>query len=299
MKVGVTIPNHWGVEQPQRVVALGEQAEELGYDSIWTADHLFNAGYIRTRLEDRPYYHPLATLSFLAARTSRIVLGTSVLVLPYHDPIDVAKYAATLDQLSGGRLVLGVGAGGMPEEFQALGIPLRRRGRMTNEAIALMKELWTADYPSFESGRWTFSDVRFSPKPLQKPHVPLWIGGASDAAMTRAATAGNGWHPIGMAHEEFARARGHIREQATALGRDPDDIVMAPRLSVELTPAEAGERRGARLPGAPEEMVISLRAYEAAGADHVVLALDSGDIDLLETTMRRIAQEVLPGLREG
>src|ERR671925_2091038 len=111
MKFGVTIPNNWGIEDPQHVLALGPVAEELGYDSLWVMDHLFNNGYIRERLDDKPYYHPLVTLSYLSATTRRIMLGTSVLDLPYQYPRELAKYTATLDQMSGGRLTLGLGAG--------------------------------------------------------------------------------------------------------------------------------------------------------------------------------------------
>src|SRR5690348_2790197 len=115
MKIGVTVPNNWGVDNVLDVVALGEHAEELAFDSIWTMDHLLNIGFVRARLDNKPYYHPMGILSFLAARTSRILLGTSVMVLPYHNPIELAKYSATLDQLSGGRFILGVGAGGTRE----------------------------------------------------------------------------------------------------------------------------------------------------------------------------------------
>ena len=149
MKIGVTIPNNWGVEDPQQVLALGPVAEELGFDSLWVMDHLFNTGYIRERLEDRPYYHPLGTLTYLAATTKTVTLGTSVLVLPYHNPVELAKYAATLDQMSGGRVILGVGVGAMTEEFEALGISMRQRGSLTNESIAIMKELWTSPHPSY------------------------------------------------------------------------------------------------------------------------------------------------------
>jgi alkanesulfonate monooxygenase SsuD/methylene tetrahydromethanopterin reductase-like flavin-dependent oxidoreductase (luciferase family) len=141
MKFGVTIPNNWGIEDPQQVLELGPVAETLGYDSIWVMDHLFNNGYIRERLDDKPYYHPLATLSYLAATTKQVSLATSVLVLPYHNPVELAKYTATLDQMSGGRVILGVGVGAMTQEFEALGIPMRQRGSLTDESIAVMKEL--------------------------------------------------------------------------------------------------------------------------------------------------------------
>src|SRR5262247_2844104 len=120
LRFGVTIPNNWGIADPAQVLALGPLAESLGYDSVWVMDHLLNNGYIRERLDDRPYYHPLTTLSYLAATTRQVSLGTSVMVLPYHNPVELAKYAATLDQMSGGRLILGVGAGAMMVEFEAL-----------------------------------------------------------------------------------------------------------------------------------------------------------------------------------
>lgn len=197
MQFGVTIPNNWGIADPQHVLALGPVAEELGYDSLWVMDHLFNTGYIRERLDDKPYYHPLAVLSYLAATTRGILLGTSVLVLPYHNPVELAKYAATLDQMSGGRVILGVGVGAMVEEFAALGVPFRQRGALTNECIAIMKELWTSPDPAYHSSRWQFADLKFAPKPWQQPHLPLWIGGSSPGAKQRAATLGDGWHPTG------------------------------------------------------------------------------------------------------
>ena len=164
MQFGVTIPNNWGLADPQHVLAMGPHAEELGYDSIWVMDHLFNAGYIRERLDDKPYYHPLAVLSYLSATTKRVALGTSVLVLPYHNPVELAKYTATLDQMSGGRVILGVGAGAMVEEFEALGVPFRQRGALTNECIAVMKELWPSPDPTYDSQHWHFTDVKFAPR---------------------------------------------------------------------------------------------------------------------------------------
>src|SRR5262245_30929259 len=168
MQFGVTVPNNWGIEDPQQVLAMGPLAEELGYDSIWVMDHLFNTGYIRERLDDKPYYHPLATLSYLSATTTRVVLGTSVLVLHYHDPVELAKDAASLDPMAGGRVTLGVGVGAMTEEFEALGVAVRQRGALTNECIAIMKELWTNPDPRYHSARWHFGVVKFSPKPMQK-----------------------------------------------------------------------------------------------------------------------------------
>lgn len=300
MKFGVTIPNNWGIADPQRVLALGPVAETLGYDSVWVMDHVFNTGYIRERLDDKPYYHPLAVLSYLSATTSRVALGTSVLVLPYHNPVELAKYAATLDQMSGGRVILGVGVGAMVEEFAALGIPMRQRGALTNESIAIMKELWTSPDPTYHSGRWAFADLKFAPKPLQHPHMPLWVGGSSPGALRRTATMGDGWHPTGMSPEAFRTGRQEVRDLASAAGRDPDALTMSIRLEVEAHAGPSSQRAAsrARLSGADvDDMIERIKAYESAGVDHMVLALNSGDVPRITELMETIAQRVLPQCR--
>ena len=297
---GVTIPNNWGVSNPQEVLSLGPEAEQMGFDSIWVMDHLFNAGYIRERLEDRPYFHPMAMLSYMSATTSRVILGTSVLVLPYHNPVELAKYAATLDQMSGGRVTLGVGAGAMTEEFEALGIPLRERGSLTNESIAIMKELWTNHSPEFHSNRWDFSDLRFSPKPLQQPHIPLWIGGSSPGALRRTARVGNGWHPTGLSPEDFAIGKSELCAMAEAAGRDPSEITMSARIEVEVHGGPSSQRVSSRsrLTGDdPGAMRAGIEAYREAGVEHMLLALNSGDIPALRRLMSIIADEVLPAFR--
>jgi probable F420-dependent oxidoreductase len=300
MQFGVTVPNNWGIEDPQQVLDFGPMAEELGYDSVWVMDHLFNTGYIRERLEGKPYYHPMSTLSYLAGTTKRVMLGTSVLVLPYHNPVELAKYTASLDQISGGRVILGVGVGAMEEEFDALGISMRDRASLTNECIAIMKELWTNPSPSYESKRWKFNDLLFSPKPIQKPHIPFWVGGSSSGAMRRAALRGDGWHPTGVSPEEFSIGRREISEMATAAGRDPDSLTWSLRVEVEAHGGPSSERAAgrARLSGDdPDAMAASLAAYETAGVQHVILALNTGDVATITRLMETIARDVVPRFR--
>ena len=172
MKFGITMPHGFGIEDPQQALSFGPLAEDLGFDSVWVMEHVFNIDFIKERLQDKPYYHPLATLTYMAATTKKVLLGTSVLVLPYHNAIQLAKFAATLDQMSAGRLVLGVGAGGLQVEFEALGIPMKGRGAWTNDCMRMMKELWTTPLPSHQSRRWNFSNNYFSPKPVQKTPRP-------------------------------------------------------------------------------------------------------------------------------
>jgi len=300
MKLGVTVPNNWGISDPQQVLAFGPLAEELGFDSVWVMDHLFNTGYIRERLEDKPYYHPLGTLSYLAATTKKVLLGTSVLVLPYHNPVELAKYTASLDQMSGGRVTLGVGVGAMTEEFQALGIPMRQRASLTNESIKLMRELWSSPSPSYHSRRWEFSDLYFSPKPVQKPSIPIWVGGSSPGALQRVATLGDGWHPSGVSPEEYSLAKREIEDLAVAAGRDPAQLTWSIRVEVEVHGRPSSDRAAnrSRLPGNdPAGMAAAIEAYGNAGVEHVILALNSGDVDSLTRVMETVGTEVIPQFR--
>ncbi len=300
MKFGVTVPNNWGIENAREALSFGPLAEELGYDSVWVMDHLFNNGYIRERLDDKPYYHPLATLSYLAATTERVLLGTSVLVLPYHNPVELAKYTATLDQMSDGRVTLGVGVGAMTEEFAALGIPMSERGALTNECIRVMKELWTNQAPSYHSSRWNFDDLRFSPKPVQQPHIPLWIGGASPGALRRAARLGDGWHPSGLTPEEYAVRRQQVRELAEKAGRDPDSLTMSARVEVEAADGPSSDRAAnrARISGNDlEQAAITIAAYRDAGVEHLVLALNTGEVGRIRSLMEDLASQALPQFR--
>ena len=299
VQIGVTIPNNWGVADPKQVLALGPEAEQMGYDSIWVMDHLFNTGYIRERLEDKPYYHPMAMLSYMSATTSRVILGTSVLVLPYHNPVELGKYAATLDQMSDGRVVLGVGVGGMTEEFEALGIPMSQRGFLTNESMNLMRELWSTTKPEFHNRNWDFADLYFSPKPAQSS-IPLWVGGSSQGALRRTARLGNGWHPTGLSPEDFAIGKAEISSMAETAGRDPADITMSARIEIEVHGGPSSQRAAsrARLPGNDTGAITAgLEAYREAGVDHFVLALNSGDIAALRQLMATISEEVLPAFR--
>jgi len=291
MKIGITVPNNWGVEDVREVIALGVQAEQLGFDSIWTMDHLFNIGFVRDRLENKPYFHPLGILSFLAARTTTITLGTSVMVLPYHNPIELAKYSATLDQLSGGRFVLGVGAGGTREESDALGLDFHRRGAIANEMMQVMRELWTSEMPAFRGANWRFDNLRFSPKPVQRP-LPMWVGGASPGAMKRAATLGDGWHPNGLSSENYRAGAEKIKEMALRAGRDPGQICLSLRANMRLNPPAGATP--SPFDGSSQNMVEAIGEYGRVGVEHVVVAPDSGNMPLIRDKMEQIAREVMP-----
>ena len=241
----------------------------------------------------------MAMLSYMSATTQRVILATSVLVLPYHNPVELAKYAATLDQMSGGRVTLGVGVGAMTEEFDALGIPMSQRGSLTNESINLMRELWSSTSPEYHSRNWDFSDLYFSPKPVQTS-IPVWVGGSSPGALRRTARLGDGWHPTGLSPEDFAIGRAEVSSLAAAAGRNPQDIAMSARIEVEVHGGPSSQRAAsrARLPGDDMGALrAGLQAYGEAGVDHFVLALNSGDIPALRRLMATIAEQVIPDFR--
>src|SRR5438552_16246071 len=214
MKIGFSLLNNQGIEDVHALADLAVRAEELGLHSVWVHDHVFNVGHVLDRIGGKPYYEPLTLLSFVAARTTRVRLGTSVLVLPYHNPIRLAKTAATLDVLSGGRLILGVGVGSIEQETRALGSPFKERGAVSDEAIAVMRALWTQEDPHFDGKYSHFAGMKFSPKPLQKPSIPLVIGGVSRAAIRRAARLGDGWQPLGLAPDALGQGIALLHAEA-------------------------------------------------------------------------------------
>ena len=173
MKFGFTLPNNFGVTDPQDVVELGVQAEQLGFDSLWVNHHVINVGYVHDRLGHAPYHDALITLTWLAAHTKTATLGTSVLVMPYLHPMVLAKEIATLDHLCNGRITLGLGVGSLPEENEILGAEYDNRGEYSNEFIQVLHQLWTQDEATFNGKYWNFEAVVTSPKPLQNPQQIL------------------------------------------------------------------------------------------------------------------------------
>lgn len=298
MKFGVTFPNSWGIEDPQVLFALGTKAEELGYDSLWTSEHVFNVSYVGTRLGDAPYYDSLLSLTHLAAITNTIRLGTSVLVLPYHHPVTLAKQLATLDVFSGGRLDIGVGAGVIEDEFRALDADFAQRGSVTDESIQAMKALWTQDLPEFRGQHYNFSGMVFSPKPLQSPYPPIYVGGDSRPAVRRAAREADVWHPTSIGPEDLRLGSRYLHEQARLLGRAPDRIGISVRLDLDF-PVLGGPRTAPRqlrpaLSGSVEEVVAQVQAYEDVGVDHLLLATNSRDASIIGETIEMFARGVMP-----
>lgn len=234
MKFGVMFANVGPMAFPQGATAIGQAAEAGGFESLWTVEHvLVPSGYESTYPysptgkmpgpEDFDIPDPLIWLTFVAASTSTIRLGTGILILPQRNPMIVAKEIATLDRLSGGRVELGVGIGWLEEEFEALGVPFADRGARADDHIAVLRSLWEDGAASHDSEYTSFSNAYSRPRPAQ-PRIPITIGGHSKAAARRAGRLGDGFFPGRGTHEELAELISLMRTTALEHGRDPDAI---------------------------------------------------------------------------
>ena len=298
MKFGIWVPNCRDLATPEIIRHSAVRAEQLGYDSVFVSDHVVVPNAYVDRF-GAGIYDPLITLSVLAGATSRVLLGTTVLIVPYRNPVLTAKMVASLDALSGGRVVLGIGAGWVPEESAALGVPFAERGAMTDEYLAAMRELWTSPAPSF-AGKYTqFSELRCEPKPIQKPHPPIWVGGHSPAALRRAAAIGAAWHPINRSVEDIRAGHAEIVRLCEARGRTVPPVVT---MRIDTCVLQAGRRAPApihgdsMLAGEPDALVDKIGELAAAGVEHLVLEFLVSDRAELDEQMALFVERVRPQL---
>jgi probable F420-dependent oxidoreductase len=247
-------------------------------------------------------YHleTLMTMGFLAGATKRIRFVTSVMILPYRNPIVTAKMLASLDVLSGGRIIVGAGVGWMKEEFENLQAPAyKERGKVTDEYIKAFRELWSSDKPTFNGKHCRFSNIVFLPKPVQKPGIPIWIGGHSKQALRRAGELGDGWHPIGgvptipLEPEDVKKDFATLAEYARKAGRDPKAIRVALKGSLFDREKKIDDRRR-RFMGSAEEIAGDIRDYRDAGVDTMIFDVRRPSIDETLERMEWMAKEVFP-----
>jgi len=243
-------------------------------------------------------FDPLITLSYLAARTTRIRLGTSVLIMPYRNPIASAKQLATLDQLSGGRVIAGVGAGWSEVESEALGVPFRERGARTTEYLRVWQACWGPDPVSFRGRLFSFADMRARPKPVQAPHPPIWIGGGSDGALRRTAEFAQVWQPMQMPLGELDARRSALQQACQQIGRsDVPPIRMSVRVGFRevIGPSGAGERPLGQ--GSVDQVVEDFRRLRAAGLDQFqVNFMGCRSLSQLLESMALFMREVSPSV---
>jgi probable F420-dependent oxidoreductase len=248
-RAGVTADPAW-------MTAFAQEAERLGFDSLYTVEHVVvPAGYDETypysesgRMplpEDCPIPDPLDLLAFLAGRTERILLGTGVVVGPHHHPLILAKRLATIDQLSGGRMLLGVGVGWMREELEATGVDFSTRGRRLDEVLAAVRAVWAEEEASFDGRFFSFRNVRSEPRPVRPGGVPIHIGGHSEAAARRAGRYGDGFHPLGLDDDLLSDRWQLARATAEEVGRDPDALELCTTMYVGAVDPAAVEHAAA------------------------------------------------------
>ena len=292
---------------PNVLVDYGVRVEQLGYDSLWVWDHIL--------LGVEPHFpilDSLTTLTMIAARTSKIKLGTGILVLPLRNPVALAKQLASMDLYSGGRLLMGMASGWYKREFDAMGIPFERRGKLMDENLEILRRLWTEPMVDGKYLAHNISAAVMYPKPAQTP-MPILIGGYVDKVLQRAATAGDGWLTYFYSPEAFAKSWAKIRNFAKEGGKDPDKVLNASQLPIMVGlskeavrdemmdwlnkewdfPAHSDCSRDSAIMGSVDDCVAQLKAHHAVGVQKIIFVPYKYKPDQVEV----IAREIIPRLK--
>ena len=287
MELGVALPTSGPLASPANIARVAREAEDLGYAALWTYERLLRPlapvpmpGGPPQRAPEvyRLVYEPLETLSYVAALTSRIKLGTSIIDALFHAPVVLARRFATLDQLSGGRAIAGLGQGWMPQEFETANVPMRRKGAGMDEAVAAMRAAWGPDPVAYEGRFYRIAPSEVNPKPVQ-PQIPVLLGSVTPAGVARAARIADGLNPIAFSFEALTGLSGAFREAARAAGRDPSVLTVVARANVPITGEPLGDDRPF-LGGSPRQIVDDLGRLEGSGVDQVLFAnVAAEDID--------------------
>jgi probable F420-dependent oxidoreductase len=302
MDWGIHLP-HMGVQASRDVlISFAQRADELGYHSGWVSDHIAWPADIASKYpytpdgafpapQNLPWLDPIGTMFFVAGCTERLKLGTTVLILPYRPPVQTAKALASLDVVSGGRLILGVGVGWMQEEFDVLGMPYDHRGQRSDEQLEVFRRLFTDANPSYDGRFYAFPPVGFEPKPVQSP-VPIWVGGNTEAAYRRTARFGDAFHAAFEPLDDVRTAWARVLELAKEEGRDPGAL----RLSIRLYLDPEGKMPPAKsVAGSTEQMVDTIGRWQEIGVSHILFdPVASGGNDGRAALMERFMTDVAP-----
>ena len=312
MEYGFYLPSGGPAAQPDALAGIAKKGDDLGFFCMVMPDHVVQPKDVESQY---PYsltgdlhkahgsavverLEQVTTLAFLAGITERIKLVTSVMIIPYRNPILTAKMLSTLDMLSKGRLILGAGVGWMEEEFELLDTePFSERGAVTNEYLKAFIELWTNDDTRCEGKYVNFSDITFLPKPVQKPYPPIWIGGGSRPAIRRAAQIGDCWHPVGaipaapLEPEELAENLVLLRSDAEKVGRDPASIQVSVKAPLYDASDHTGTRR--RFTGSPDEVRQDVQTYADVGVTHLIFDFRADSANETKDRMAKFSEEVM------
>ncbi len=302
MELGVALPTSGPFASPSSIARVAQEAERLGYDSVWTYERLLRPladvpqyGGVPQPVPEvyRTVYEPLETLSYVAALTSRIRLGTSVVDALLHPPVVLARRFATLDRFSGGRVIAGLGQGWMPQEFQTANVPMRRMGAGLDEVVAAMRACWGPDPVEYRGRFYRIAPSEVNPKPVQE-RLPILIGAMTPAGVQRAARIADGLNPIAVSEEALRGLTAGFRAAAHAAGRDPATLTVIARANVPITAEPLGDDRPF-LGGSPGQIADDLARLSGSGIDHVLFSnrtptdLDSELrlLDALQAAVRR------------
>ena len=276
-------------DDPRALLAVAKRADELGYAWAPCSDHVIVPKRALASM-GATWYEPATTLAFVAAATQRLRLLSHVVILPYHSPFDIAKQYATLDRLSGGRVILGVGVGHLRAEFAALGAPYEARGAATDEYIRIIATLWEQEEASFQGKFHQFEEVRLAPRPAQQPRPPIWVGGNSRRAARRAAELGDGWVPFQVTPDEVRDRLDYVRRLAA---RDTPLEVVVPAAPVEIT-ALAVDGARARFSGSREQVIDDIGEYRDAGVTGMTVGFRARSLEEQLEKLERFAREIAP-----
>jgi probable F420-dependent oxidoreductase len=294
MKLGCHLPTQGPVATREALLAFCREAEARDVASLWVSDHVVfprtaSGRYPGGRFPfppDTPYLEPVTVLAAAAVATERARLGASVFVLGHRHPVLMAKMLTTIDALSRGRLVCGVGVGWWEEELTTLGAPFRARGRQADEMLRVFKTLWTSEHPTFAGEFYRFDDLGFAPKPVQRPHPPLWVGGDSPGAFRRVVAYGDGWHATSKTPEELRAALGRLRAAAEAARRPFETIELSIRVSL----------KDAALKDARQAIVDQLGAYKRLGLTHAMLDFRRDTLAEMLEGLDVVTREIRPAV---
>jgi probable F420-dependent oxidoreductase len=314
MRYGFYLPTRGPTATRAGVLALAREGERLGFHSAMIADHIVfpvesDSAYPYTVDGKHPgggdALETLSILGVVAGATEKLRLVSSVLVLPYRNPVLTAKMVASLDVLSGGRVTLGVGVGWLKEEFEALDAPpFDKRGAVTDEWIAIFKQLWTQSPASYSGQFYKYDDIRAEPFPMQKPHPPIWVGGHSRAALRRTARHGDGWHPVGaiaaspLPPQEMSAHLATLKRMTEAEGRDFAALTIS--YKAPLYDTGISDRDGTRrsFSGDADEIAGDIRSFAAIGVHELIFDCRSESIANSIERLQRFAAEVMPLVKD-
>ena len=299
MQLGIALPNGGAHASAELLRQIASRAEQLNFASLWSYDRLLFANQPRNGYgrqipwPDNFKYtmDPLDVLSFLAANTTKVRLGTSVINLPFYNPVQLARRLTTIDQLSNGRLMVGGGLGWSEDEYEASGVPFAKRGKRADELLTLLIKIWTENPVSFAGEFYSLPDSTFDLKPVQKPHPPLYLGMFSPAGLRRTGRFANGWNPAGLPLDKLQQMFNQVKEHAAAAGRDPDQMKVLLRVFVDVDKSLGND--APRYVGPADKVAAELAEAAEAGVDTLIASLkgpagsdQSGIDDYLENMAR-------------